>query len=223
MQAFQGGGKYVGAGAVAFFEGDIARHFDQGRGQDTHVGLGPLFVHIMLQLQAVADDDVDAPGQEHGHQLARVLCAAVAGQVGLVEGRLVGITAHLADHVGLQVVEALPVLQAEFPVGHKDRGAAADRPDQLVLGLALGRAGKLEGHLDGAAVEQALDPCPGVEAQLVVDPGFGQHRGDQLDIQAARGVVIALDKTVGRELFVAAYPPGFGRRGGTEGKQQAEH
>ena len=141
----------------------------------------------------------------------------------MVEGRFVGITAHLADHVGLQVVEALPVLQAGLLGGHKDRGAAADRADQLVLGLTLGRAGKLEGHFDGAAVEQALDPCPGVQAQVVVDLGFGQYRVDQLDIQAARRVVIALDKTVGRELFVAGNPPGFGQRGGAEGKQQAEH
>ena len=114
-------------------------------------------------------------------------------------------------------------------VGHRFKIAHAPVIDPLPdlahahLGLTLGRAGKLEGHFDGAAVEQALDPCPGVQAQVIVDLGFGQYRVDQLDIQAARRVVIALDKTVGRELFVAGNPPGFGQRGGAEGKQQAEH
>ncbi|MNT30464.1 hypothetical protein D3C72_1662600 [compost metagenome] len=176
----------------------------------------------MHQLQAVADDDVDAAGQQHGDQLARILRAAVAHQLETVEGGLVGIAADLADDIGPQVFQPAPVGQRQLARGHEHGGAAAQRADQLVLRLALRGAGELERHLGIAQRQHLLHPRPRIQPQLVFDAGLAQHRLHHFHVQPARLRVFAVLETVRRELLVADHAPAAGQRRQCRTQQQAE-
>ena len=184
-----------------------------------------MFADEIQQLCLVANNDVDASGQQHGHQLSWILRAGVAGQVGLVEAGFIGITAHLANGVGRQVLYGLPVLDCRLVRGHKDGRAHADRPHQFILRPSLGCSSELEGHLRLAPIKHALDPLPGIQAQFITDLGFIQHGLHQFHIQALGLAVVRVeDKAVGGELRVPYDLPvlGPGRAGQDQEQSKAE-